>query len=182
MAGSLQRVGADGRPYLEFRYGVIRLWHEPMKSFLEGGPGMMPLALLTNDARADLQSAVDRFEDRLKQTVSTDQANMLRSSAYVLLGLRYERPFIQQLFQKVTGMEESTTYQWIVQQGREQGRVEGELAGRRDTILVVGTHRFGSPDELTRAELQAVNEVPRLKRLLERIMHVSSWQELLLTE
>jgi len=79
-------------------------------------------------------------------------------------------------------MEESTTYQWIVEQGRVRGLAEGEVQTRRDILLVQGEDRFGAPSESVRAELQAINDEARLKAMAKRILHVASWKDLLATE
>jgi hypothetical protein len=68
-------------------------------------------------------------------------------------------------------MEESTTYQAIVRKGR--------LAEARHMLLRLGGKRFGPADEATTAALNAIEDVQRLEELCERILEVSSWQELL---
>lgn len=65
LTGELE-LRAAGRPYLTFRYTVVRLWQEPMEPLLTAGVGLAPLALLTNEAAADLPAAFVRFERRLR--------------------------------------------------------------------------------------------------------------------
>src|SRR5205809_1132142 len=82
------RVGPDGEVYLDFKYGVVRVWEEPLQALLDAGLGLLPLALLTNEARADLPAAFRQVEERLKQAgPPAEQARDLRGVSFVLLGL-----------------------------------------------------------------------------------------------
>jgi hypothetical protein len=68
-------------------------------------------------------------------------------------------------------MEESTTYQAIARITR--------LAELQHILLRLGGKRFGPADEATAAALNAIEDVQKLEELCERILDVSSWQELL---
>lgn len=72
-------------------------------------------------------------------------------------------------------MRDSLTYQAILEEGREEGQVQGE----RRLLLRLGTARFGQPDELSRSRLESITEIPEIERLGERMLTVSSWSELL---
>lgn len=50
LTGEFQLAGADGRPYLTFRYGVLRVWEESVAALVGGGLGLMPLSILSNEA------------------------------------------------------------------------------------------------------------------------------------
>ncbi|QDU18209.1 RpnC/YadD family protein [Urbifossiella limnaea] len=54
-------------PHLTFGYTVVRVWAESVASFLSAGPGLAPLAVLTNAAAGNLDGAVERFRDRLTE-------------------------------------------------------------------------------------------------------------------
>src|SRR5439155_6222138 len=87
LTGTYTRAGADGRGYLEFRYGVVRVWQEPIAPLLAGGPGTAPLAMLTDEAAADLPGAFARFVDRLRRPDVDDKlVDDLLGSTYVLCG------------------------------------------------------------------------------------------------
>jgi hypothetical protein len=77
------------------------------------------------------------------------------------------------MFQGVRAMKDSTTYQYIVDEGR--------LQEARDFLLLIGRVRFGEPDAATETALQAITELERLHHLGRRLETVSSWQELLAT-
>jgi len=69
------------------------------------------------------------------------------------------------------GMEESVTYQAIIRKGR--------LAEARQILLRLAQKLFGPAEEATAAALNTIEDVQRLEELSERVLEVSSWQELL---
>jgi flagellar biosynthesis/type III secretory pathway protein FliH len=145
--------------------------------------GVLPLALLTDDAAGRLDQVAGRSIGRILQEASHDQAAMLTSAEFILSGLRYPGEILQPLFEKVSVMEESSTYQLIlqkgIQQGIEQGEARGEAKGLRESLLEIGSERFGTPDAETREQLEELEDIARLKSLLHRVLHVSSWDDLM---
>jgi hypothetical protein len=111
------------------------------------------------------------MKERLDRDRRRRRALDLWSATYLLLGLRYSDAFADRLFQEVLGMEESTTYQAILRKGR--------LAEARQILLRLGRKQFGPVAEATTAALNAIEDVQRLEELSERVLEVSSWQELL---
>ena len=69
------------------------------------------------------------------------------------------------------GMEESTTYQFILRQGEDRAM--------RGMILQQGELRFGAPREDQLKCLGTIFDRERLWDLVERLFHATSWQELL---
>jgi predicted transposase YdaD len=80
-------------------------------------------------------------------------------------------------------MRESVTYQAILEEGRAEGRAEGEVEGRlteaRRILLGLGTKRFGAPSSEVRDAVQGVTSLERVEHLMERLLDVESWEELL---
>jgi hypothetical protein len=72
-------------------------------------------------------------------------------------------------------MRDSSTYQAILDEGRVEGRVEGE----RRLLLLLGTPRFGEPDAATRTRIESITDSETLERLAARLLSTSSWDELL---
>ena len=72
-------------------------------------------------------------------------------------------------------MKESDTYQAIL----EEGEVRGEVKGERNSLLLLGGKRFGQPDATTLATIQAITTLEQLEQLMERLLEVESWAELL---
>jgi predicted transposase YdaD len=175
-----QMVPRRGR--LEFRFEVIRLWLRPAEELLAGGLGVLPLALLgklPGGARppAGLTGVVERLVERVTREAPAEDAPELLTAAFVLSGLRVPRPQGVELFRRVSAMRESSTYQYILDEGRE----EGELRGVRRVLLRVGRHKFGQPGPEVEAAVQAINDLDRLQRMCERLLDVSTWQDVLST-
>jgi hypothetical protein len=174
--GTLAVLGADGQPYLQFRYSVIRVWEESIDRFLSAGVGLAPLALLTDEADANLPAAFVRFRDRLQAAAApATVTGSVFGSAMVLSGLRYHDTRMAEVIETMAvNMEESSVYQWILRKGLSQQA--------QATILRQGTRRFGTPDEHTSAAIRAIQDVDRLDRMTDRIPDATGWADLLTTE
>jgi hypothetical protein len=73
-------------------------------------------------------------------------------------------------------MKESVTYQAIVEEGVQKGRLEEA----RHILLRMGEQRFGKPASAkTRARLETVSRLEVLEHLADRVLWVQSWDELL---
>jgi hypothetical protein len=171
----LDLTGADGHPYLTFRYTVVRVWQESIDALLGAGPGLAPLALLTNEAANDLPAAFTRFRDRLRaDAVTGNLEKVLIGSTFVLCGLRYDENRIAELYQTMSlTLEDSTTYQMILKKGVAQGA--------QATLLRLGAKRFGPASPAVEAAIHAITDPDRLDRLTDRVLDVVSWDELVRT-
>ena len=89
----------------------------------------------------------------------------------VLTGMRYEKDFVASLFQGVPDMEESSTYQLIMERG--------ELRNEKRTLLRLGRKKFGEPDSATLSLVERLTDADRLHALTARLLDVTSWEELL---
>ncbi len=72
-------------------------------------------------------------------------------------------------------MKESVTYQAIVEEGVEKGRLEEA----RQMLLDVGTERLGEPSEEIVQKIGHIADLERLRRLRRRLLHVATWEEIL---
>jgi predicted transposase YdaD len=83
----------------------------------------------------------------------------------------------------IRGIEESSVYQDIFAKGEAtgeaKGRVEGAVEEARKTMLRQGRRKLGTSSEAVEARITALGDVDRLNDLLDRILEVSSWDELL---
>lgn len=187
LTGTLDIPGADGRVYLSFRYTVVRVWQESVAGLLAAGPGLAPLALLTNEAAADLPGAFGRVREWLREpAVPGNVAEDLLGSMFVLCGLRYDRPRIETLYRELSMiLEDSTTYQWILERGIAkgiaQGVAQGVAQGHQDIVLRLGTKRFGAAPAGVEAAVRGVADRDRLERMAERILDAAGWDDLLAT-
>lgn len=161
------------RRYLTFRYNVVRVWELEPEQFLQG-LGTLPLVPLAGVHAGTLPELVQEMGTRLQRQVSSEEAASLWTATYVLMGLRYAPEFVGRLLAGVRDMKESLTYQAIVEEGRAEGRAEGLRQG----LLVLGTRRFGLPNEAIRNAINAQTDPERLERWTERLLDVESWDDL----
>jgi predicted transposase YdaD len=176
VTGTLEvRRRPDEPPYLTFTYEVVRLWAEPLAPLLAGPVGLLPLAPLTDEAQADLPGVVGRVVERLRTETTREQAGKMETATLILMGMRYEKEFVEQLFRGVEDMEESTTYQAILQRGEERGAARS----LRETILRQGRRKFGEPSAELVQTLEGIANLERLQGLTDRVSDAASWQELL---
>ena len=186
--GQYQRLGVNGNIIAEFRYCIERVWERPIDFWLQCGLGLAPLALLTDEASGQLESALDRFQICLrKNDVDETTTKTLLGSSFVLCGLRYNKTRVLEMFRSVSMlMEESTTYQGILEKGLEKGLTQGRTEGRTEILIValvrLGTKRFDSPLPSVMTELQGITDNERLERLMERILQAVSWDDLLASD
>jgi predicted transposase YdaD len=179
---SYQMVPRRGR--LAFRFEVVRLWQRPVEELLVGGLGLVPLAPLGRlpageRAPAGLTSVVERLVERVTREATPADAAGLLSAAYILVGLRLPKAQGTELFRGVRAMRESSTYQAILDEGREEGAVREA----RKLLLRQGEHKFGKPETAVEAAIQAINDLERLERMGIRLFDasVSTWQDFLAT-
>ena len=191
LTGRLEILGADGEAYLAFRYTVLRVWQESVATLLAAGPGIAPLALLTNEAASNLPAAFGQFRERLMADRVPDiVGRTLIGSTFVLCGLRYTHAQIKALYEDLSmTLEDSTTYQWILNKGINQGVVrgqaEGEARGRtaeaQSLVLALGAQRFGAATPEVEAAVRAVADRERLERVAARLLTAADWHDLLAT-
>jgi len=153
----------------------VRVWELSPEMFLRGGLGILPLAPLSAVDEAELPGLIRRMDERIRADATTDEAGTLWTAADVLMGLRYPRPLVAQLLQGVHGMKESVTYQAIV----EEGEIKGEIKAMLRNLLQLGRRRFGEPSPDIEAALRGAADPERLARLVDAVLDVSSWDELL---
>src|SRR5208283_3067164 len=165
----------DGRFTNRYDYHVVRLWQENVEPFLNVGVGLVPLAPLTDVPEAALPQVVRRMADRINSEPRS-RAARLWTATYLLMGLRDSDELTDSLLEGVQNMRESTTYQAILTEGRNEGRV-GEA---QRMLLMLGETRFGEPDEATRGAVEAILDVERLERMTKRVLdtNIQDWNGL----
>ena len=95
------------------------------------------------------------------------------TSTFVLSGLRLDQQVALKLFRRYHAVEDSTTYQYIIEQGA--------LRGVRALLLEQGASKFGAPTEKVKASIQELEDLPRLKRMGLRVLTAKSWNDILKT-
>lgn len=170
-----------GRCHVDFRYELIRVWRLPAEQILAGGPGILPLAPIAKIQKQRTPEIVQQMAGRLDRELPRPEAAELWTATYVLVGLKYDRAFARVLLRGVREiMKESTTYQEIVEEGFEQGKVQGRAEMRQDDLILMGTRRFGTePDDSTVAAIRRTNDLEQLELMLLRVFEVEGWKDLL---
>jgi len=168
---------SDPSHRLDFRYRLVRVWEIPFQALLSAGLGTLPLAPISAVGERELPTVIDAMKRRLEQESQPTEARELWTATRVLMGLRWAPQLTADLLRGVQGMKESTTYQEIVQEGREEGRI----AGAREILLDYGTKHLGAPTPSERASINAIHDLQQLKDLFARIDDgsVGTWSELL---
>jgi hypothetical protein len=165
-----------------FRYDVVRVWRQPVAAVLGCGLTVLPLAPICDVVAEQVPGVLIAISGRLEQEASAEQASTWWNATRILMGLRYEEEQVDAIIEGVSamlfgirGIEESSVYQGILR----KGRADGEAEGIREALLIQGRKKLGPPDEKTCARLAEIHDLDRLKLLLERMLDVSSWDELL---
>jgi hypothetical protein len=70
-------------------------------------------------------------------------------------------------------MKESTTYQYILDEGR--------IEQAQNDILLVGPTCFGTPRKEVQTTLKEITDLERMKRMMARVVKAASWEDLLET-
>lgn len=175
LTGILTRVDANGVEYLRFRYGVVRVWELSADELLAGDLGTAPLGLVTDDAKPRLPALLRGLADRVVEEVpSQSERDIYLTSSALLLGLRYNKPFIHTLFQGLQNMslrDSSAIQMWIE---------DGEVKARRRDLLRLLTAKFGPQAVDMQARIQAADDPERLSDAIEQVLSITSPDELTL--
>lgn len=174
LTGYFEQLGPRGTVTITLAYRVIRLWERPVDELLGGGIGILPLAPLVVEP-AQVPAVIEHMQERLDRAASVLEARELWSATLLLLGLRYDPDEARHLLRGVTGMRESSTYQAILAEGREEGRTEEA----RRLLIRLGSRKFGQPDAGTAAVLGRLNDLGALERLSDALFTATSWEQLL---
>jgi predicted transposase/invertase (TIGR01784 family) len=125
-------------------FEVIRLWEQPTELFLETS-ALLPLAVLTQ--ATNKTQILRQVAEKIEQIPETRIQSNITGSTFVLAGLVLKRDIIGKILKRDI-MRESTTYQWIIEEGLEEGRKEGLQQGLQQ----------GEDKERLRVVLNLLNE------------------------
>ena len=182
------QVGFPGFVVNRFQFRVIQLNRLRWRDYV-ATPNPAATALMSKMQIAQRDRVRVRLQClRLIATLRLDPARSQLIAGFVRTYLQMTRLELAELQQEVGLLpreEQNTmvtlTNEWIEvgeERGMERGMVQGKAEAERGVILRLGTRRFGEPDASTRAALGAT-ELPRLEILVDRLLEVESWAELL---
>ena len=183
-----------------FEYEKIRIWEHPSKEFLDGTIGMLPFAVLGSlpqkvDRIKALQDIVKQVKFRLERETSPNLAMNLMQATFNLTAMRAKKNELESIFKGVKPMTAFDEWNKNLNIARQEGRVEGHEEGHRKgrvegqeegqvtalrkAVLTFGNSKFGNPNKKVVQRINSISEVEQLDGLMERLVRVSSWTELL---
>jgi predicted transposase YdaD len=142
----------------------------------------------------DVPRVLLAISERPEKETNPADAATLWNATKILLGLRYPREKVDSLCEGVSamlfgirGIEESSVYQGIlkkgealgIEQGIETGILEGRIEQARLVLLRQGPKKLGRPSARIEAEISTLADLGRLDELIDRVLEVSTWDELL---
>ncbi len=180
ISGNFEILMPDGWWTNRYNYRVVRLWPEAPEPYLAAGANLVPLVPLTDVPETELPDMVQKMAARINAQPPPRPAK-LWTATYLLMGLSYSEELVSRLLEGVANMQESTTYQAILKEGRKEGLNEGRITGEQKILILLGTKKFSKPDATTLAAIEAIRDVERLESLSERIIDpdVRDWTSLL---
>lgn len=107
LSGVYRRSLPGGDEFLEFRYGVVRAWLQPVESLLTGGLGTLPMAPVSDVTREALPEVIRRMGERIDHEPAAT-SGLLWSATGILMGLRHPPGLIEDLLRGVRNMKESS--------------------------------------------------------------------------
>lgn len=187
LTGEVVRAYHNGDVYLQFRYALIRVWEWHCDDLLLGSLGTLPLAVLTDDAATRLAEVVVRIEERLhRDGVAPAVQKLLTMSSFLLSGLRYNANECALAFARVNQMRESSTYQMILEEGRQKGIEigekkgiqEGQLQTLQGMLREILEDRFTKLPKKLQKRIEETTDLTLLRSLVRQAASVISIQEL----
>jgi predicted transposase YdaD len=193
VTGIYEKRYRNGDVYDWFQYNLVRIWEQPVEEVLAAGVSVLPLAPVAKVEPEKVPEVLMAISERLASETNAEQAATLWAATKVLMGLRYPKEQVEgftkgaAMIMGIRGIEESSVYQDIFAKGEAEGRVEGRREGQaegavdeaRTTLLRQGRKKLGPLSEAVQARIAAIRDLDRLNDLLDRILDVSTWDELL---
>ena len=161
-----------------------------MDLLLASGVTVLPLAPVADVTEEKLPEVLIAIAERLARETSPEVAATLWNATQILMGLRYSEEQVDSIIEGVSamlfgirGIEESSVYQGILKRGEAEGVAKGLAKGASrksgKILLHQGRKKLGPPSEEVAAEIAALADLDRLHGLVDRILEVSTWDELL---
>jgi hypothetical protein len=162
-------------PALEFGYTVVRVWELDPDALLTGPLGLVPLAPVADAPPAEVPDLIRRVGDRVSHETDPGTADRLLTAVGLLLQLRYGPVTTEEFIRKYPEIREYAAFKTFL----DEGRVEGRINTLRSTILRLGRRRFGDPKPAHEAAVAAITDPTRLEALSDRLLDVTTWDDLL---
>ena len=122
-------------------YDIIRVWEHTVEDGLNLPLSLLPFAPLFGKGTKDLPRIIKRMKERIDKEATPEESEELWANTLFLLGLKVSKETAKSLLKGITGMEESSTYMEVHNDGIEigvrKGREEGRQEGRQEGILLM---------------------------------------------
>lgn len=79
-------------------------------------------------------------------------------------------------------LQDSSTYQAILAEGRAEGEARGRIAEARRLLIALGSEKLGAPSQPITTALDRIDDLQHLERLHHRLLTATTWSELLAAE
>ena len=76
-------------------------------------------------------------------------------------------------------LQESSFYQMLLEEGELKGRLEGRLEEARELLILLGQKLIGPADAATRAAIDSMDDLERLRQSALRVLSAKNWEDLL---
>jgi predicted transposase YdaD len=179
---------ADGTPFLQYRYQVIRIWELPPEIFLSSGIGVLALAPLGKIKEDQIPELIDKIRVRVDRELDAAERANFWTGLGMLLGLKFSLTRAEKILEGIGDLKESIFTHSVVAQmlinkglekGREEGREEGRAQEARKFLLRILARRFASVAAELRSAVESIAEVESLERLIEIAIDESDVEVLL---
>ena len=169
-------MSAWGRDVAWCRFEVMRLWEVEAEGVVSQGlVGLYPLLPLMRWRESEPAVVLARSQDLILEQIKGREA---RADAYVALrvlsGMTYPTELVNQILQRRELMLESPVYEQIMEEGRQAGREEGQLARLREDVLAALEVRFGVAPSSLAEQVRKMEDHQALEGLMRRAIVVES--------
>ena len=172
--GNLQRGGGG------FKYNVIRVYDLAGEAFLDADAiGLLPFtALMKPPADTPAEAWVERCIQTTQQASVDKETRGTLLFALSLFGSLVHPP---ELFQNPISeaiMKESPFYESVVQRSIEQGIEQGATNAKREAVLKLLEHRFGSVPHSLANDIAQLRHISHLDALFEKVMRAETLNDI----
>lgn len=157
----------------QHRYRVIRLWEEPAQALLPC-PTLWPLAVLAK--ATEPETTLRQVAKELESLTNREERANLAAYVYLLGGLRFREDVLRQLLREEI-MQESVTYQAVLEKGKQAGRIEGIQVGEQSLTLRQLQRKLGPIPDHVVSQVQSLS-LEQLEQLAEALLEFESLADL----
>lgn len=171
----------------QFAFTALRLWEFADRIRSGEMAELAPLLILCDETPSE-ETAQEEIALIRSADLPDDVKADLLSLALRIASRRLSRERVLTIFQEEISMIQDTGIieEWLAEseargeaRGTERGEMQGRLREARAILLRQGTRRFGEADEQTKERLEAITSRETLEELLDRLLEVESWDELM---